>query len=402
MFYGIRLDMYLKACYNQPAKPNFETGHNMSIVSVRKTEDYGQDTLDRAVAKHFDALKIADDLRPGMKVTVKPNLLTARRPNQAVTTHPNLILAVAKWLRERGVDDITVADSPAGPYHAANLRTVYGVSGMNALEGAAKLNYDTGWKEITCPEGFRNRSFNIINPIADADYIINVAKLKTHSMTTMSGGIKNMFGSIPGLQKPEMHYKYPKQEDFANMLLELAGTVRPNVTVIDAVEAMEGNGPNSGDRRFMGFTLASRDVFAQDYIAAGMMGIEPKTVPMLELAVAKGLFSPSDITVTGDGAQTNPKPFKLPDSKKFLGFLPNFMRGPVSKGAALILKPLPHLTEAKCIGCGKCAESCPPHLIKIAGGKARIPQKGCISCFCCQEVCPAHAIEVRRRLGKTL
>ncbi len=374
----------------------------MSTVSVRKTEDYRQDTLDLAVANHFDALQIEKDLRPGMKVTIKPNLLTARRPNQAATTHPNLALAVVKWLRDRGAEDITVADSPAGPYHAANLRTVYGVSGMNILEGCARLNYDTGWKEIPCPEGFRNRCFNIINPLADADYIINIAKLKTHSLTTMSGGIKNMFGSIPGLQKPEMHYKYPGQEDFANMLLEVAGTVSPDITLIDAVEAMEGNGPNSGDRRYMGLTLASRDVFSQDYVAAGLMGIEPESVPMLKLALAKGLFSPSDICVTGDFTQNGLKPFRLPDSKKFLGFLPDFMRGPVSKAAALFLKPLPNLDEGKCIGCGKCAESCPPHIIRIADKKARIPKKGCISCFCCQEVCPAHAIEVRRSLGKSL
>jgi len=375
----------------------------MSLVSIRKTEDYRQETVDASLALHFEALGVEKDLRPGMKVTLKPNLLTARRPEQTVTTHPTVLLSVVKWLRAREIEDITVADSPGGPYVAANLRTVYNVSGLRALEGLAKLNYDTGWQEITCPEGFKNRSFNIINPLADADYIINMAKLKTHSMTMLSAGIKNLFGAIPGLQKPEFHYRYPDLRDFSNMLLEVAGTVAPNVTVIDAVEAMEGNGPNGGDTRYMGLTFASRDMYAQDYIAAKLMGLDTESVAMLKLAIEKGLFSPDDIELAGDEASACETPFKLPDSATldFMTFVPGLLRGPAFKGLTRFLKPLPLLEREKCIGCGKCAESCPPQIITIKNGKAKLPAKGCISCFCCQEMCPVHAIKVRRKLRGT-
>jgi len=375
----------------------------MSLVSIRKTENYKQETVDTAVALHFEALSVEKDLRPGMKVTIKPNLLTARRPEQAVTTHPSVLLSVVKWLRERGIDDITVADSPGGPYVAANLRTVYAVSGLKALEGLAKLNYDTGWQEINCPVGFANRNFNIINPLADADYIINIAKLKTHSMTTLSAGIKNLFGAIPGLQKPEFHYKYPDLRDFSNMLLEIAATVKPDLTVIDAVEAMEGNGPNGGDMRYMGLTLASRDLYTQDYVAAKLMGLEPESIVMLKLAVEKGLILSEDIELAGDSAKAPETPFKLPDSASldFMSFVPKLFRGAAFKGMTKFLRPLPKLETKKCIGCGKCAESCPPHIIKITGGKADIPTKGCISCFCCQEMCPVHAIKVKRKLRKS-
>ena len=51
----------------------------------------------------------------------------------------------------------------------------------------------------------------------------------------------------------------------------------------------------------------------------------------------------------------------------------------------------------KCVGCGRCAESCPKHLIEIKERKAVIKRAGCISCFCCQEMCPAHAIEAKKR-----
>lgn len=375
----------------------------MSLVSIRKTEDYRQETVDRAIALHFEALGVEKDLRPGMRVTIKPNLLTARKPEQAVTTHPAVLLSVVKWLRKRGVEDITVADSPGGPYVAAALRTVYAVSGLRALEGPFRLNYDTGWREIRCAEGFENRSFNIINPLADTDYIINIAKLKTHSMTTLSAGIKNLFGAIPGLQKPEFHYKYPELRDFSNMLVEVAATVGADITVIDAVEAMEGNGPNSGDMRYMGLTFASRSLYAQDYVAARLMGLVPESVVMLRLALEKGLLSPEDIELVGDAVQPSDPPFKLPDSAAldFMSFVPRIFRGPAFRAMTKILKPLPKLEREKCIGCGKCAESCPPHIIEMSGGKAVIPIKGCISCFCCQEMCPVHAIKVKRRLRRS-
>ncbi len=372
----------------------------MSLVSIRKTEDYSRDKVDSAIARHFEALNVESDLRPRMKVVIKPNLIRAMRPEHTGTTHPSLVLAVAKWLRERGIEDITVADSPGGPHIAANLKTVYSVSGLKAIEGTAKLNFDLGWREIKCPAGYRNLSFNIINPIADADYIINIAKLKTHCMTTLSAGIKNMFGAVPGLQKPELHYKFPNQRDFSNMILEVAGTVMPNVTVIDAVEGMEGNGPTSGRTRHVGLTLASRDIYAQDYIAAKLIGLEPEKVDMLSLAIEKGLLKPENIMIEGEVFSPLETPFKLPDSKKpdFIDFLPKLLRRPASKVVDALLKPMPVLESNKCVGCAKCAESCPPKLIAIREGKAVMPVKGCISCFCCQEMCPARAIRVECRL----
>ena len=64
-------------------------------------------------------------------------------------------------------------------------------------------------------------------------------------MTTLSAGIKNLFGTIPGLQKPEMHYTYPDKATFSGMLVDLAETVAPTLTVLDGIEAMEGDGPTS-------------------------------------------------------------------------------------------------------------------------------------------------------------
>ena len=52
--------------------------------------------------------------------------------------------------------------------------------------------------------------------------------------------------------------------------------------------------------------------------------------------------------------------------------------------------------KGKCIGCGKCAESCPAHTIQILERKAVIAYPNCIRCFCCHEMCPKQAVDIRR------
>ena len=374
----------------------------MSVISVQKVPSYDLPLLSEAVKRHFEILDVEKDLRPNMRILIKPNLVSARKPDTAVTTNPILLTAIIKWLRDRGITNIIIADSPGGPYTSAALRTVYSVCGIKPLEKIAKLNYDTSWQVVSCEEKFANHSFNIISPICDADYIINVAKLKTHAITTISAGIKNMFGAIPGLQKPELHYRHVDIQSFSNMLVDLALTTKPNITVIDAVDAMEGNGPNSGTVKHTGTIFASRDVFAQDWYASLFMGIPPETVPMLHIARDRGYIIPEEIVVRGNAGKMQQEPFILPESldPRFLQYVPKAFRAPFQTIVTKLLMPFPKFDQQKCIGCGKCAESCPPHIITIQDGKASAPHKGCINCLCCQEMCPVHAIGARRLLRR--
>ncbi|NLA87094.1 MAG: DUF362 domain-containing protein [Clostridiales bacterium] len=368
----------------------------MAIVSVLRTEKYDPAVLRSMVDRHFEALDIENDLRTGMRVTIKPNLLAARHPEQVATTHPAVIGAVVSWLRDRGIEKITIADSPGGVYSRGNLKSVYDSGGYLALKDMAELNFDTGYQSVLCPEGFTNKSFNIINPIRNADYIINIAKLKTHGLTTVTGGVKNLFGVIPGLQKPEWHFKYPNIDDFSRMLIELALMVKPQVTLIDAVETMEGNGPLNGRPRHMGLTLCSRDIFAQDYQAAKLMGISSADAPILRQALKMGLLQPEDIHVTGDDATPAEPPYTFPESihkNKNHNFLLRSIGALISR----VYCAVPKIDVEKCGGCGKCAESCPMKLITITDKKAGMSTKKCISCFCCQEMCPFDAIRIAHR-----
>ncbi len=372
----------------------------MGIVSVCKVDKYEAHLLDAAIEQHFERIGAQEIIKPGMRVLLKPNLVAGRKPDTAVTTRAELLAAICRKLHKMGVGSIVIADSPGGLYTPAMLNSIYNVSGLKVLCELAELNQNVGWRQVSCPEGFENRWFNIIEPILDADLIINVAKLKTHSMTMLSAGTKNLFGCVPGLQKPELHYRHPELEPFSNMICELSKVVSPAITILDAIDCMEGNGPTGGTVRHYGLTMAARNVYEQDAYASKLIGLDPENVAMLRIAKNRGWYDPKETQVVGDAHEPADPPFVLPDSAgvDFTGRLPGFMRSPASKLLKKIFHVVPSLEKSKCIGCGKCAESCPPHIIKIENGKAKFTTKGCISCFCCQEMCPAHAIKVRRML----
>jgi Pyruvate/2-oxoacid:ferredoxin oxidoreductase delta subunit len=237
--------------------------------------------------------------------------------------------------------------------------------------------------------------FSIIRPVLDADFIINCPKLKTHGLTVMSGGVKNLFGCVPGLQKPEQHCLHPSVEGFSEMLLSLAETVRLDLTVMDAVDCMEGNGPGGGKVRVMNCTLASRDVYALDEAAATLMALNPQMAPLVRHARGRGLCRPEAVTIIGNALDPADPPFTLSDAilKKERFFSVNGLFHHFFGRK----RTYPVIVAEKCVGCGRCAESCPRQIIDVVDRKAVISRKGCISCFCCQEMCPEKAIDVVRK-----
>ncbi len=373
------------------------------IQTLQIVNTYEEEAVYQAICKSFQALEVEKDLHPRMRVVLKPNLVMAKEPSSPVTTHPVVVRAVARWLLNHGISDITLAESSGGLYNAEYMMRIYHVCGMDTLPKAVKLNMDFSSRTVHTDnkQGIKaNHSFNIITPVAQADYIINLCKLKTHAMTGFSGGIKNLFGTIPGLEKPQMHYRWPNIEDFSRMLLELAKTVSPQITVIDAIDAMEGNGPTGGTSHPLNMILAARDFYTQDYFAAQLMGIRPEEIVMIRQAVEGGLARPSELKLVGDAVPKGLTPFKQPDTKSldFTTRVPGFLKKPVLYLMHTMLKSYPRLEADKCIGCGKCAESCPAHIITIRNKRAKFKKRGCIACFCCQEMCPMKAIAVKKSL----
>jgi len=339
-------------------------------------------------------------VKAGEKIVLKANLLREARPDQAVCTHPAVVAAAGKLAREAGAVPM-IADSPGGGYryNAKTLEKIYRTSGMlqAANQAGIEINRDTSSRPVSYAAGVLTKHFDIITPVFEADAVFNLCKMKTHLFTVMTGAVKNLFGVIPGLIKTGYHAKLHDSARFAGMLLDLAQYLAPRLTIMDAVLAMEGDGPGSGDPRQVGLLLGSANPLALDVVAGEIMGIDRTENPIIMEAERRAL-SPNrieEIDVVGASLAE----VKIPDFKRSrvsagslgLQSMPWYQRllEPVFKNAFTVR---PRVIWDRCIGCGTCIEGCPVEAVSFVNERALIDDDKCIRCYCCHELCPEEAI----------
>ena len=366
-------------------------------VSIVRCADYGEETCERALREVLVPFGGLDWVRPGMRVVIKANLVSAMKPEKAATTHPALLAALTRMLRERGAN-VVIGDSPGGTFAAPHLNAVYRVCGLSEAEAAgAELNRDFSQKEADLPEAHTAKHITYTGYLDGADAIISFCKLKSHGMLSLSAATKNLFGAIPGIIKPEYHYRYPDPMDFADMLIDLNEFFLPKLYLVDAVQTMEGNGPTAGTPKYMGALLAGTNPHKIDLLCAKLIGLEAKNVPTLRAAQERGLTpaSAEELKISGDAEEFVCKDFVTVQKGTGTDF--GAQKGKLLGAAAkTVLRARPKLKRSRCVGCGVCRDTCPAHAIVIEKGKAKIDRRACIRCFCCQEFCPKGAMRVHR------
>ncbi len=367
-------------------------------VWLSRCGGYSPEELLRQVEELFTALGVWDEIQPGMTVVIKPNLVMSSKPEAAIATHPALVAAVGKCVQKAG-GQVLIVESPGGPYTPAAMKAVFRGCGYTdmAKECGFTLYTECKSREVSLPGAKRCRQLSVVEPFLTRDYLIDLCKLKTHSMVGFSGAVKNLFGTVPGLQKPELHCRFPEKQPFSEMLVDLCDFLKPDLCIVDGILAMEGNGPTGGRPRQLGVLGASKSPYALDVCATTMVGIQPESVLMLQDAHQRGLgpIAPEECQLVKEQIASLAQPDFLKaeaSSTDFIDRLPKGLR-PLAKKVAT---PRPKIREKECVGCGKCAESCPQHTIRIRDGKAKIDYKNCIRCFCCHEMCPKHVIDIRR------
>lgn len=375
------------------------------IVALSRCERYDVSTIKEVLNKQFKDLRINLANYREKRILIKPNLVMKKAPDGAATTHPAAIEALILLLQEAGCSSICLADSPGGQYTELRLRAIYRECGMEELakRTGIQLNYDTTFTEVSNPNGSFSKSFTMIRPVCESEVIFDFCKLKSHSLTRLSGAVKNLFGCIPGIQKFEMHARFANVTDFSAMLTDLCSCVmegRELIAICDAIYGMEGDGPTAGEPKYIGALLASKNPFALDVVGAWM--IDAENVDTITKGAELGYCSSSvdQITVIGDDpAQLKPAEFKQPEGceKKFLNNLSNILGGRLVK----FFQPHPEINRKKCVGCGECARSCPVKTIELVEKKngkkiAKIEHLTCIRCYCCQELCPFKAVKIKK------
>lgn len=358
-------------------------------VHLAACPNYDAGTVEQAVAECMNRFSLSAEIA-GRRVLIKANLLGAYRPEKSVTTHPSVVAAVVRYAKAAGATSVMIADSPGGIFTRQTLEHLYQVTGM------AKVAEETGAELNFVVSGEDKQGFFMADYIKQCDIILNLAKLKTHTFARLTAAVKNNYGTIPGLVKAKYHAKLPDRDRFARMLCNLCDIVKPSFSLIDGVVGMEGKGPAGGDPKHAGVLIAACNPHCADLVAAEVMQMDNKRIPTLVEAKKRGYVPDSihEIELSGaplSSVQTKFIPPPYVSQSPLLSLIPVPMRTAILK----VLEPYPIITE-KCIGCAKCAESCPKQTIEIVNRKAVIHYKNCIQCFCCQEMCAPKAIVLRR------
>jgi uncharacterized protein (DUF362 family)/Pyruvate/2-oxoacid:ferredoxin oxidoreductase delta subunit len=331
-------------------------------------------------------------VRRGDRVLLKPNLLTAKQPERCVTTHPALVKAVAQLVQEAGGIP-AIGDSPAvGGLHRTAAQA--GIAEVANEMGCPLLEFKEV-AEIRSDEACTFRLFELAKAVLEADVVINLPKVKTHSQTLLTLGVKNIFGCIPGMRKAQWHLKAGIDHAyFAGMLAELCHIVKPVLTIADGVIGMEGDGPSNGDSRQLGLILASGNPFALDTTICRIIGVPPEDLLTIQAARERGFqgTDPKQIKVLGQEiGDIGVTPFRLPARFDMQWNLPGFIKRPLKN----FLVPKPRVDRDLCRVCGVCAEVCPPQAISFDEKRVLIDYRRCIRCYCCQEVCPEGAMRLQ-------
>jgi uncharacterized protein (DUF362 family)/ferredoxin len=370
---------------------NSFTGGRMYRVVVERVEGYDRGLVTAGLARLLEPLGgMGRFVKPGERVLIKPNMLSAHPPEAAVTTHPELLRGVIELVQQAGGIAL-VGDSPG----FGSARRVAERSGMLRVieETGAQLVPFTEAVPIAGSGTFRH--FELARPYLEADRLINLPKLKTHEMMTLTCCVKNLFGAVVGAQKAAWHLKAGADKElFAEMLLEVYRLREPDLNIVDAIVAMEGNGPGSGDPCPVGLLLAGENAVAVDLIAAEIAGI-PKKLLYLENA-ARRLDLPGarreEIETFGLPPGGNLcQPLKLPHLSDVQFGLPGFLKNRLRNQ----FTSRPEVVAEKCQLCGVCVRSCPPDAIRVEGGRLRFNYQRCIRCFCCRELCPHAALRLK-------
>ena len=381
----------------------YNGGVKKAKVSLVKLTNYNREKLSEALRMGFSFLGgLENILKSRAKVFVKINHLSPPSPaDRAIVTHPSFTREILRLLIEHDVN-ITVGDDIQARGEDGFL-----ISGHRQVcdeLGVPLVNLkEFGFKEIKCHGNVLKKAY-ISTLLLEADYIVNLPKLKTHSLTVLTGAVKNMYGATPYGLRLEYHNAYPSNEVFSQMLVDIFSCVPPHLTVMDGIVAMEGEGPSGGNPKTVGIILTSQDSVAVDAVASKIIGFKPMDIQTTQFAHERGFGTGriEDIEISGETIR-EVKAHNFKHSAIAVGFMSRKIPSTLRAYLQGQLIFIPVVSSDKCTVCRECVDICPRRAVSLVQDTAWVDKNLCIHCMCCHEVCHFQAIKLKQKFwGKVL
>jgi uncharacterized protein (DUF362 family)/Pyruvate/2-oxoacid:ferredoxin oxidoreductase delta subunit len=376
----------------------------MIRVSLLRCKNYSNALLKERITNGLENIGLDLHTFSNMRVGLKPNLLTSAPARRAVITHPEFFRAVVQIVKEHGGKPVLI-ESPAF-YPLEKVIKKVGYREIIDQEHVAVADVsDTAILHNSGAERFKR--FDIIGEVFNVDMLLNLPKFKTHGATYITAAVKNLFGTIPGLNKSQWHLRVKTKQEFSEILLDLYGGFlnvfsesKTLINIVDAIVGLEGEGPGlAGKPKEIGAVIVGTDAIAVDFIGVQLTGLDFNKVSTITSGVKRnlGVASFNEIELIGDSME----------DCRVDGFVPtratifsDVVRWPLNSDLfknLFVERPVPQ--EGRCTLCYQCREICPANAIEMSSGKRDIPDydyKNCVRCYCCLEICPEAAIELKR------
>jgi uncharacterized protein (DUF362 family) len=236
------------------------------------------------VFKALDLINYKNALVGYDKVLIKVNFITDKTWDTGATTDPIVVEAIIKKLEDLPVK-VYVVESDATITNADKAFEATGMKDMCSRNGVEWLNlrHVEDRVKLDVPNGEVLKSITVPRLVTESA-VISAAKLKTHANTTVTLGMKNMFGLLPDKFKAKYHMK-----GISDVVVDINTVLKPALTVIDGFVGMKGRGPIDGTPVQMNLIIAGTDVVATDATAARIMGFNPYEIKHIRKAYEKGL-----------------------------------------------------------------------------------------------------------------
>ncbi len=368
-------------------------------IVLQHCPTYERQTVQNSIDKILELLGgIEQFIKREDKVLLKPNLLFGVKPDKLINTHYEIVRAIAIRCLDIGAK-VGLGDSPA----VGTVESACKACEIDKIMKELNLEYVpfAPHKDYKTPEGFTFNRLQLTSALDNWDKIINLPKLKTHGQMTLTLGVKNLFGLVVGLRKAEWHMKAGSNLDFfARMLVEIYAFRKPDLTIMDGIMSMHGNGPSMRGKPYpLRVLLGGVDCIALDSIICEIVNLplEKLRTCIIGEQAGFGTCNREDIELLGTPIEElKVNDFEFPTTL----VLPLMNLGFWQKWSTT--KPV--INHKLCERCGLCIKHCPPQVMKLEKYKqakdnyddyVKIDYSNCIRCYCCQEICPASAIDIK-------